>query len=67
MTLRCTSPERQHDNSITDCCVPVKKLRELQADVKTAEEFCHITNDYVFSIKQKSAYWSKIMSKQCGN
>lgn len=50
---------RKYDSTITDCCVPEAKLRELQANAKDAAEFAYITNSYIRHIKNKSLYWTR--------
>jgi hypothetical protein len=58
-TWRCCTPERQHDEEITDCCVPVGPLREIQLYAVTAEQFITRTRKYINNAKSKSAYWAK--------
>jgi hypothetical protein len=58
-TFRCCTPERQHDDSVTDCCILVDPLRALQWRAVTAEQYITRTQKYVMEAKGKSAYWSK--------
>jgi hypothetical protein len=57
-TTKCTSYERQHDGSITDCCIPEAPLRELQKNAASAGQFIYETQRYVSTIKSQSKYWS---------
>ncbi len=61
-SYKCCTPERQRDNSVTDCCVPEAPLRELQAPTKTADEFFAVTQKYIDGVKSQSEYWRKINS-----
>ena len=51
--------DRIKDETITDCCVPEKPLREKQAIALklSVEDFIYVTNRYISGIKNKSNYW----------
>jgi hypothetical protein len=58
-TVRCCTPDRQHDMTAVDCCIPAKPLRELQARTRTAVDFITVTQSYIVDVKNKSRYWLK--------
>jgi hypothetical protein len=58
-TYKCSTPERQRDTTVVDCCVPVEPLRRLQRNAPTAEAFVFSTHQYVADIKKRSSYWRK--------
>lgn len=55
--------DRKSDITITDCCVPEKPLRRIQAmcmlySYDIANRFTRATLDYVKAVKSESEYWS---------
>lgn len=57
--------DRDVDESITDCCVPVGPLREkqkaiLKSPLFDVATFMMITNSYINSVKRKSKYWTEL-------
>lgn len=56
--------ERRVDTQYTDCCIPIKPLREQQYKAfhnpikdEVAARYTNVTQVYIKQIKSKSLYW----------
>jgi hypothetical protein len=58
-TFRCCTLERQRDETVTDCCIPVAPLRQLQDRSLTVDQYIFNTQNYISTQKSQSSYWSK--------
>jgi hypothetical protein len=53
---------REHDLTITDCCIPEAPLREKQRQTNSVEQFVLVTESYISTQKRHSRYWTKFIN-----